>query len=123
LTPNEIERIYNEGKCIKYISVTDTLIINLNLLSSEPLKYKNNIKVYPNPTSDQISIDCGDNFTTLQHHKIKISNALGQTVFSNTISQQIFTIDLSTWSGKGLYLMYILDAQDNIIDVRKIILN
>ncbi|MDP2175044.1 MAG: LamG-like jellyroll fold domain-containing protein [Bacteroidota bacterium] len=123
LTSTEVELIYNEGKCVKYISVTDTLIINMNLLSSEPLKHKNSIKVYPNPTSDQISIDCGDNYALIQNYKIKISNALGQTVFTNKISQQIFTIDLSTWSGKGLYLLYIIDSQDNIIDVRKIILN
>jgi hypothetical protein len=123
LTSTEVESIYNEGKCVKYISVTDTLIINLNLLSSEPLNYKNQIKIYPNPTSDKISIDCGDNFSALKSHKIIISNPLGQTMFTNKISQQIFTIDLSSWTKKGLYLIYIFDSENNIIDVRKIVVN
>jgi hypothetical protein len=122
LSQNEIEIIYNEGLCINYVSVADTLIIKTNLVSSNPLVYNNTFKIYPNPTKELITIDCGNNFSLLLNNSIKITNSLGQTMFSSKISQQLFQIDLSKWSGNGLYLLYILDSQNKIIDIRKIVL-
>ena len=45
------------------------------------------------------------------------SNPISPVV--NTITQQQFYVDLSTWSGNGLYFLHIIDATGNIIDIKK----
>lgn len=122
LSQNEIEAIYNDGACTNLISVSDTLVINTNLAGSNPVSYKNPIKVYPNPTKDQVVIDCGSDYSVMGNNTIMITNSQGRTLFSSKISQQEFQLSLASWSGPGLYLLYILDSQNNVIDVKKIVL-
>jgi len=121
LTLSEITQIYNTGICYQTITVTDTLIINANLTGFNPVTYQNTIKVYPNPTNDHITIDYG-NYSTLTGYTLKITNSLGQTVFTSAINQQQSYVDLSTWSGNGIYFVHLIDAQSNTIDIRKIVL-
>lgn len=104
-----------------YISVTDTLIIKANLTGINPPNNTNTIRVYPNPTKDKITIDNG-NYATMGGYTIKIENSLGQNVFTQTINQQSYTVDLNSWTGKGLYYISIFDNQSKLIDKRKIIL-
>jgi len=79
------------------------------------------IKIWPNPANDHITIDNG-NFSILNGYSVKIETVLGQEVFKSAINQQQFSVDLSTWKGKGIYLVHILDAKNNIIETKKIIL-
>jgi len=104
-----------------YISVTDTLIINFVLTGIASPNNVNTIKVYPNPASTYIYIDCG-NYASMNGYTIRIDNSLGQTVYTTPISQQNYYIDLSSWTGNGTYFVYIIDNLSNTIDVRKIIL-
>ncbi len=122
LSQNEISNIYNQGVNVCHVTVTDTLIINVNLFNSSPVTFNNTLKIYPNPTKDKINIDCGSNFRSMQNASVRIINALGQAMFESKISQQNFEVDMSTWTGKGLYLVYIIDSKGNINDVRKIVL-
>ena len=101
------------------VSVTDTLLIETTLNIS-PLT-QNTISVFPNPTNDHITIYTG-NFALMPNFSIKIENSLGQVVFINPINQQIFYIDLTGWSGNGIYYLKLLDAQSNTVTVRKIVL-
>ena len=55
-------------------------------------------------------------------YTIKIENSLGQNVFTQIINQQSYSVDLNSWTGKGLYYVSIFDAQSKLIDRRKIIL-
>jgi len=79
------------------------------------------IKIYPNPANDHITIECGD-MVNVNGWTIKIINALGQKVFSQSINQQQSTISLSTLSGNGIYLVKIYDETNNLINIKKIIL-
>jgi hypothetical protein len=106
--------------CINLITVTDTLIINTTL-GVQPNLTTNTIKVFPNPANTHITIDYG-NFSSMSGYSIKIINALSQEVFSSAINQQTSFIDLSTWSGDGIYFVQILDSQSNVIENRKIVL-
>ena len=81
----------------------------------------NLIQIYPNPASDHITIDNG-NYTAMSGYSIKIENNAGQQVFQSLINQAQFYVDLSTWSGNGLYFVHLIDAQGNTITVRKIVL-
>lgn len=108
--------------CYQTITVTDTLIINANLTGIIPLKYQNTIKIFPNPTNDQITIDFGSNFSTMNGYTLKITNSLSQIVYTSPINQQTTTVNLSTWTGNGIYFVHLIDAQSNTIDIRKIVL-
>jgi hypothetical protein len=101
-------------------TVTDTLIINTTLSLPAP-NNENTILIYPNPASDHITIDNG-NFAAMAGYSIKIENNVGQQVFQNTINQAQFYVDLSTWTGNGLYFVHLIDAQGNTVTVRKIVL-
>ena len=77
--------------------------------------------IYPNPATKQITIDNG-NFSAMVGYSIKITNNAGQQVFQNAINQAQFYVDLSTWTGDGLYFVHLIDPQNNTVTVRKIVL-
>lgn len=122
LSDNEINSIFNSGLCYQTITVTDTLIINANLTGFNPIAWQNTIKIFPNPTNDQITIDFGSNYTTMNGYTLKITNSLSQIVYTTPINQQTTTVNLSTWTGNGIYFVHLIDAQSNTIDIRKIVL-
>jgi hypothetical protein len=101
-------------------TVTDTLIISTTLSLPEP-NNENTILIYPNPASDYITIDNG-NFAAMAGYSIKIENNAGQQVFQSAINQAQFYVDLSTWTGNGLYFVHLIDPQNNTVTVRKIVL-
>jgi hypothetical protein len=110
-------------KITKYdtIKVMDTLVINANLSGISAPNNTNRIIVYPNPAKDHITIDYGV-FSRMSGYTVKITNTLGQTVFTSPINQQTSYINLSTWTGKGLYYLQIIDPNSNMIENRKIVL-
>jgi hypothetical protein len=122
ITPAEVTSLYNEDICYQNITVTDTLLINSVITGFNPITYQNTMKVWPNPTNDHITIDNG-NIANFTGYQIKITNTLGVQVFQSAITQQQFYIDLSTWTGNGIYFIHIIDAKSNTIDIKKIILN
>lgn len=101
-------------------TVTDTLIINTTLSLPAP-NNENTILIYPNPANDHITIDNG-NFAAMAGYSIKIENNAGQQVFQSAINQAQFYVDLSTWTGNGLYFVHLIDPQNNTVTVRKIVL-
>jgi hypothetical protein len=103
------------------VSVTDTLIINAIITGLTPPNNINIFKIFPNPTSDHITIDNG-NIANLTGYQIKITNSLSQQVFQSNITQQQFYVDLTTWTGNGIYFVHIIDGQGNTIDIKKIVL-
>jgi hypothetical protein len=124
LSQQEITQLYNQNQCMNNITVTDTLIINVGKLSyTNPVSYANNITLYPNPANTQVNISF-NNITDLTGGQIKIINSLGQQVATTpiTLSGTNTTLALNTWGGKGLYFVQIENAQGQIIDIKKIIL-
>lgn len=107
--------------CYNYITVTDTLMINMGITEFNPVTYNNTIKIFPNPTKDYITINYGD-YASLNGYQLKIINSLSQNVFQTNITQQSDYMNLTNWGGKGLYFVQIIDSQGNIVDIRKIVL-
>lgn len=118
-TINIIDTLYETVFDTLFLSYCDTMIINTPL-SMNPTVI-NNIKIYPNPASTFIYVDFG-NYQLMNGYKLEITNSLGQIVYTTNINQQTSYIDLSNWSGNGLYLVTILNPQNTIIETRKIIL-
>jgi hypothetical protein len=124
LTQQEITQLFNQNQCITNITVTDTLIINVGQLSyTNPVSFANNITIYPNPASTQVNISF-NNITDLAGGSIKIINSLGQQVATTPITATgtNTTMALNSWGGTGLYFVQILNAQGQILDIKKIIL-
>jgi hypothetical protein len=103
-----------------YTTVTDTLIINTTL-SLAPPNDQNTILIYPNPASDHITIDNG-NYAAMTGYELRIENNAGQQVFQSAINQAQFYVDLSSWTGNGLYFVHLFDSAGNTVTVRKIVL-
>ena len=122
LTNSEISALYYEYICYQTITVTDTLIINANITGYSPIVYQNSVKIYPNPASDHITIDFGSNYSTMNGYSLKITNSFNQVVFFDFVNQQQTSVDLSTWTGNGIYFVHLIDAQNSTIDIRKIVL-
>jgi len=104
-----------------YTTVIDTLVINTIITGLNPPNNLNTIKVFPNPTNDHITVDFG-NFATMNGYTLKITNSIGQIVFTTPVNQQSSYVDLSTWGGNGIYFVQIIDTQNNTIENRKIVL-
>ena len=124
LTQQEITNLFNTNQCITNITVTDTLIINVGQLSyTNPVTYANNITIYPNPANTQVNISF-NNISDLTGGHINIINSLGQQVATTpiTLSGTNTTMPLNSWGGTGLYFVQILNAQGQILDIKKIIL-
>lgn len=102
-------------------TVTDTLVINATLTGINPPNNLNTLKVFPNPANTHITIDYG-NVSLMSGYTLKIVNALGQTVFTAPINQQTSYINLSTWTGNGIYYVQLINPQNNTIENRKIVI-
>ena len=122
ITPAEVTQLYNSGLCFQTVTVTDTLIIHANLTGFNPVVYNNSIKIFPNPANDHISIDFGSNYATLSGYTLKIMNTLSQVVYTTAITQQTSSINLSSWTGNGVYFVHLIDPQSNTVEIRKIVL-
>jgi hypothetical protein len=133
INQNEVRALYQENACLftvydtvmvydtVKIAVTDTLIIDAVFLDANQQKQINKIKVYPNPTNDRIFIDNG-NFSLMSGYYVKIINASGQELFTSPINQQLVDINLDDFTGEGTYFIMLYDSNNNLMEVRKIIL-
>ncbi|RAR74142.1 LamG-like jellyroll fold domain-containing protein [Flavobacterium aciduliphilum] len=115
LTQQEITNLYySENTC-------QSLVINTGVLSFNPPTYNNTITIYPNPANDHITIDCG-NLSNVSGWTIKIVNTLGQEVFGGAMNTQQYVVPLNSWGGQGVYFVKVYDASNNLLNIKKIIL-
>ncbi|HRY32567.1 MAG TPA: T9SS type A sorting domain-containing protein [Bacteroidales bacterium] len=110
-------RIYNRALTGAEIS----LLFNEPPSGINPVSCQGLIRVYPNPTNNHMIIDYGDNATYIGCI-IKITNSLGQLVYSNIIDQQQSIIDLNNWPRNGVYYLHLIDAHNNTIYIQKVVL-
>ena len=118
---SKFDTIHKFDTITAHLSRTDTLIINASLTGVPGPNNINTLKIYPNPARNHVIIDYG-NYTTMGGYTIKITNSLGQIIYAEPINQQQTPIDLTQWSGVGLYFVSIVDNLGNTIENRKIVL-
>lgn len=103
------------------ISVTDTLIIDVEITGIDPPDNINTIKIFPNPAHDYVIVNTGD-YIQIADYTIEIVNILSQTVFEASLSQQEFQIDVNTFGDLGTYFIRIFDHLGTLKEVRTLIL-
>ena len=103
------------------IAVTDTLFIDVELTDLASPFNLNTIKVYPNPARDHLYISTG-NFGLIYNYRITIFDQRGGIVFETFMHDFLYEVDLSDWSGPGVYYLQLFDEEENIVDIRKIVL-
>ena len=117
LNQQEITNLYNSTSTSECLTMT----INTGVLSTTPVTYTSTVNIYPNPANDQITIDCG-NLANVVGWNIKITNMLGQEVFNQPMNTQQYVVPLNSWTGQGMYFVKIINAQNEVVNIKKIIL-
>jgi len=117
LTQQEVTNLYASNSS----NECSTLVINTGVLNTSPVTYTSTVNIYPNPANDQITIDCG-NLDNVEGWNIKITNTLGQEVFNKPMDTQQYVIPLNTWTGQGMYFVKIINAQNEVVNIKKIVL-
>lgn len=105
-----------------FVSVTDTLIIDITLTGIASPYNTNTIKIYPNPAHSFIIINTG-NYNSMSDYTIRVQNILGKQVYKTLTNQPEFQIDVKSFGGYGTYIVEVKDNSNNIIATRKIVLN
>lgn len=112
-------RIYN--RILNSNEVTD--LFNERIITSihetNEGSVANTLKVYPNPASNFLIIE--SNKVNVSGHSVLVTDVMGQTVFSSAINQNQLRINLDNWPNKGLYILKLVDAQNVVVEIRKVI--
>jgi hypothetical protein len=112
----------NDGDVTGHHGMADCWVVKLGTGSLEINDYENTgIAIYPNPTSSSVTINC-QNLISESGWSIKISNALGQDIFSGIMNSREYVLPLSTLTGQGIYFLRIYDPLNNLLGTKKIIL-
>lgn len=108
---------YFQGNIGTYLlSVAVTRTINLGLVENQ---LENNIKIYPNPAKDFLTIDCKDFNGEL--NELNLTNIQGQKVYSSNLINQSKTINLPVNNfSDGIYLLQVKTNNGNL--TKKIII-
>lgn len=79
--------------------------------------------MYPNPASDNLVIDCGTNYTSLNGYSIRITNLLSQTAYNSPVTAQITNIQLNppTWVN-GSYVVQFVHPNGTVLETKRIII-
>ncbi len=117
---SKIAKLSITDTCIVSKTVTDTLVVELPVVGINNSLNTVVVKVYPNPAKDYIVVDLGAS-SLVDGYSIRVCNALGQSVFESEIHQQKLNLDLSNWSGKGIYLFEILN-KEKVVKAKKTII-
>ncbi|MCF8225322.1 MAG: T9SS type A sorting domain-containing protein [Bacteroidales bacterium] len=105
-----------------YVAVTDTLIIDASFIGVNEIENNPHIiKVYPNPAKDILYIK-SDEETAGAGLTFRIINELGVVVEENKLTDTLWAYNLKSWTGGGLYFLYVIDNDGVIRDIKKIIL-
>lgn len=102
------------------ISVTDTLIMDLLITDKYPQENLQ-IKVYPNPAKDHLFVAVSDLSLSGGMH-FEIYNSLNQLKANGNLLQEVTPIDMTPISSSGLYFLKILNDNDEVLSVKKIVI-
>ena len=114
--------------CTKYDTITvketiyDTVLkITFKLTTGINISKTTSLTVYPNPTADNLIIDAAD-VTEMNGYRYQLMDALGKEIYSQLVTSKKTEISLKTLGAKGVYVLHVLDANNQSIVSKKIVL-
>lgn len=90
----------------------------VTVLGNSP-KINKLIKVYPNPTTNQLIIQIAE-FSSIGEYQLCINTSLGQTIFKSEIKTEQVIVDTKNWASNGLYFVTIINKTGEVIETKKI---
>lgn len=111
-----IDPTASEITIMMYVNTTEK-IIRANIATGVMSVSDNMINVYPNPIKDNLTIDFG----SMTNCSLRITNILGQTVYSSQVHSQKMDINMSKIASSGLYYLQVIDNQKNVIAIKKLL--
>ena len=78
------------------------------------------INIYPKHTKNIIYIDNGA-YMRMKNYKLNVIDKYSNVLYKSIVSDKNFKIDIGTLSTPGTYFVKILNLKDEIIDIRKVI--
>lgn len=91
--------------------------IKANISTEVSTEKFESVKCYPNPVRENLTIDFG----SMPNGSIRITNVLGQTVYTTKAIGQKMIINMAEFAKNGLYYLQILDNHNNAVASKKII--
>jgi hypothetical protein len=88
----------------------------------EELLTDGEILVYPNPVTSFMIIELPKTVIKF-HYTLKIIDPIGQSVFTSQIQTPINRINTDSFFRKGIYLIQLTDKFQNVMEIKKVILN
>ena len=114
--------------CTKYDTITvketiyDTVLkITFKLTTGINISKTTSLTVYPNPTADNLIIDAAD-VAEMNGYRYQLMDALGKEIYSQLVTSKKTEISLKTLGAKGVYVLHVLDANNQSVVNKKIIL-
>lgn len=105
----------------QYGCKSDTSKLTVSIETSNINDILNNqIRIYPNPAKDNIFVNISD-YEATWAYQLKIINQLGSVIFETNVEDQLYEINVHTWTGKGLYFVQLIDSAGHTIVTEKII--
>jgi hypothetical protein len=82
---------------------------------------KIDIKIFPQPATEKLFIEFGDDFNSKNKFNIRIDNILGESIYQSPINEKNLSIDIGEWSSSGIHFVYVVDENKRIVQAKKII--
>ena len=95
-------------------------LYTLDAIGVESISKKTDLLLYPNPTSDQLTINYG-NIAAMAGYSMSIFSSGGSTVHETLITQAQETLDISGWSS-GVYQVVVYNAGGVPLETRQIVI-
>ena len=114
--------------CTKYDTITvketiyDTVLkITFKLTTGINISKTTSLTVYPNPTADNLIIDAAD-VAAMSGYRYQLLDAVGKEIYSQLVTSKKTEISLKTLGAKGVYVLHVLDANNQSVVSKKIVL-
>ena len=117
------DTVYHNVYDTTAVTVFDTLEIYLSTVLStvyDESLAASTIKVYPNPTSKNLTVDF-DNPSNLSGMSLKILTNQSVIVYQKLITGSTQSIDVNSWTA-GVYFLHVMNGSKTV-DIRKIVVN
>lgn len=83
---------------------------------------KNDISIYPNPSTGKYTIEMAGHDLVLEHDDIQVYNSLGETIYPPyQMGSPGFIIDLSSQPA-GIYFLKVMSSQGYLIGEGKLVI-